>query len=166
MKFLASILSLITVANAMRLGQYSEAAPPADANPANVMVEPEDETEGSIIEALMESCNEQVMALYGCYEDDEAALMDCTNCAWEGLSTKGNPCDDLDEQAEAGYAACREVCKSECDESVDMVYACGAPMFCGGHDSEAAHEDEDDEDDEEDDTDAGSPPAEPILKVA
>lgn len=130
MKF-AIISTIIATATAARLVE-EPAATPAEGE----AVAPEDETEGNIIEAIIQGCPDAIAAVSACYDDSEADIMTCVNCAWEGLtaSTDGIPActDDLDEQMQADYAECSDVCKTECDEQVLSLYACGKPMICSG----------------------------------
>ena len=84
----------------------------------------------SIINALMEHCGDETAAVLQCYGGDESAVMTCTNCAWEQLLASGVGCDGLEEEVEADYSACADVCKTECDNDVITLKSCGIPLFC------------------------------------
>ena len=84
----------------------------------------------SIVNALLEHCGDESAALLVCYGGDNAAVMTCTNCAWEQLLTSGVECDGLEEEVEADYSACADVCKTECDNDVSTLKSCGIPLFC------------------------------------
>ena len=61
-----------------------------------------------------------VALLYGCYVNDEASLMGCTNCVWGGLGGEGGAsCDEVDGVAQIDYESCGDLCKNECDEAVE-----------------------------------------------
>ena len=69
--------------------------------------------------------------------------MACTNCSWEQLlAVEGTPSctDDMDEQIMADYEACADNCKSECDDAVASLYACGKPVVCGEGKTDVAFE--------------------------
>ena len=78
----------------------------------------------------MEHCGDETAAVLQCYGGDESAVMTCTNCAWEQLLASGVGCDGLEEEVEADYSACADVCKTECDNDVITLKSCGIPLFC------------------------------------
>ena len=84
----------------------------------------------SIVNALLEHCKDESAALLQCYGGDDAAVMTCTDCAWERLLASGVECDGLEEEVEADYSACADVCKTECDDDVGTLKRCGIPLFC------------------------------------
>ena len=120
-----NIISILATANAAGLGQDSVPGTDIDANAYNhdagayrgeVKHNPticflyyfpygSHSSFFSIVNALLEHCGDESAALLVCYGGDNAAVMTCTNCAWEQLLTSGVECDGLEEEVEADYSA-------------------------------------------------------------
>lgn len=90
-----------------------------------------------VITTLMQFCPFEVGELHECYNaaDNAAdlALRDCTDCAWKGLANEDDPeCspEELFQTAETDYAACSDVCDSNCDSQVMAIYGCATTLFC------------------------------------
>lgn len=121
--------ALITSATAARLRVDPS---PTSQEEADNFVDPVDNLEGQIIGALEQVCTSQVTELLACYDGSEAELMGCTNCSWGKLLTvDGAPACTDDEEVQADYVACAASCRSDCDEAVASLYACGKPTICG-----------------------------------
>ena len=119
-----TLLSIIAVANGMRIGQ-DNSAPPAD-DPNAISRE-----EVAIMDQFIATCPTEVDALIACYNNDQLALRACADCALEGFAAlEGDAkCESKTEQ---DYEACSAQCNSECDGQVDSLYACGLGAICGG----------------------------------
>lgn len=130
---LTAIFALFTVAHGIRIGQEpADPAPTEDGS--SEPQEPVDPFEARIIQALIKGCPTEVQALWGCFDEDDAALMSCTNCAWKELKSAegGKPAcaDGIEGWLDEGFAAC-ENCSQDCAEPAKNVYSCGIPKICG-----------------------------------
>lgn len=155
---LTLFFALINAANAARLSQDSTTdasnepetpsvpdVPTYDPEDVPAELQPVDDTEGQIIMSLVEGCPDQVQAMRQCYNEDDATLMSCTNCAWQKLMATQEGEEEqecaaqIEAWLEAGTADCAD-CAEECSDKVKGVYTCGIPKICGDETPDAAVE--------------------------
>jgi hypothetical protein len=78
---------------------------------------------------IFANCPDEVADLESCYAD-QAALMECVNCAWiDILSETSVDCDGLQAALEADAATC-DSCLSECEEQQASLITCADSLYC------------------------------------